>query len=102
MRAPAGDGHERAPDSRASGAVPSSRAQRTIARAVETQANGLHSGEMVRARLVPAPADAGIVFVRADLPGSPRVAATAENRVTYARRTALEHAGVEVHTIEHL
>lgn len=40
--------------------------------------------------------------MRTDLDGRPRVEATAANRVAYARRTALEHAGAEIHTVEHL
>jgi UDP-3-O-acyl N-acetylglucosamine deacetylase len=78
------------------------RRQRTVARAVECSGTGLHTGATVQARVLPASEDTGVVFVRTDLEGAPRVAATAENRVAYARRTALERGGAEVHTVEHL
>lgn len=102
MRATAGNSSERALGSTAPGTGASPRRQRTIARAVETSGTGLHTGAVVHARLLPAPEGAGLAFVRTDLPGQPRIEASAQNRVAYARRTALEKDGAEVHTIEHL
>ena len=62
---------------------------------------GLHSGESVHLRLRPGEPDSGVVFVRTDLDGSPKVRACIENVVEKPRRTALRHGGAEVHTVEH-
>jgi UDP-3-O-[3-hydroxymyristoyl] N-acetylglucosamine deacetylase/3-hydroxyacyl-[acyl-carrier-protein] dehydratase len=54
-------------------------------------------------RVRPAPPDAGVVFVRSDLPGAPRIPADAAHLSTRSRRTALVGEGdAEVHTVEHL
>jgi UDP-3-O-acyl N-acetylglucosamine deacetylase len=82
--------------------TPSGVRQRTIARAVECTGSGLHLGERCKVRLLPAPENTGIVFVRTDLPGRPRIAATAENRIAQPRRTAIMCGEAEVHTVEHL
>jgi UDP-3-O-[3-hydroxymyristoyl] N-acetylglucosamine deacetylase/3-hydroxyacyl-[acyl-carrier-protein] dehydratase len=53
----------------------------------------------------PAPPDHGIVFVRTDLPGQPRIPVspkTAQYQPLHGRRTILEHAGAHVHTTEHV
>lgn len=76
--------------------------QRTIARVVETTGVGLHTGETVRVRFLPAAIDTGIVFVRTDLPGRPRIPARAEHRIAQPRRTAIQCGDAEVHTVEHL
>ena len=80
--------------------------QRTIAREVSVSGIGLHSGEPCTATFRPAPADHGIVFVRTDLPGEPRLRSHPSLLCQRQRRTALATtvAGieVEVHTCEHL
>ena len=43
--------------------------QNTIERPIEAQGIGLHTAVKSRIRLVPAPADTGIVFRRVDLEG---------------------------------
>ncbi|MBI4605875.1 MAG: UDP-3-O-[3-hydroxymyristoyl] N-acetylglucosamine deacetylase [Planctomycetes bacterium] len=63
---------------------------------------GLHTGEPVRLVLVPAAPGTGVVFVRTDLPGRPRIEARLESLGTRPRRTALVGQGIEVHTTEHL
>ena len=55
------------------------RNQRTIAAPVAMAGVGYWSGRDVAAQFRPAPIDTGIVFVRADLEGCPRVPATVEN-----------------------
>ncbi len=75
--------------------------QRTLARPVEIEGIGLHTGVRTRLRLCPAPAYTGLLFRRTDLdgfeiPASPQYVA----RVSYA--TALVRAGVMVATVEHL
>ncbi len=81
--------------------------QKTVAGSTEVTGVGLHTGAEVRAEILPANADTGIVFVRTDLPGAPRVEARIENLKDLPRRTAIAARGpdgaeVEVHTIEHL
>ena len=47
--------------------------QTTIAKDVTYTGNGLHSGRKVTITLKPAPVDTGIVFIRVDLDGLPRI-----------------------------
>jgi len=54
---------------------------------------------------LPAPENHGIVFVRSDLPGRPRVHVRPENAMydpKAGRRTILAEGGVQVHTMEHV
>lgn len=83
--------------------------QSTIARAVECVGIGLHSGLLSRIRLEPAPADSGIVFVRAGPPGvkermeiPARIACvhSSSRATTLARDPAAAEWRVE--TVEHL
>jgi len=75
--------------------------QTTIQRPVSAQGVGLHTGVQSQLRLVPAPADAGIVFRRSDLDFF-RIEAHGSNvaRVSYA--TSLMKQGVLLSTTEHL
>lgn len=75
--------------------------QTTILRPVETSGIGLHTAVAARLRLVPAPADTGIVFRRTDL-DSFEIEAHVRNvaRVSYA--TSLMKQGVLLSTVEHL
>ncbi len=76
--------------------------QQTVAGEARLCGVGLHSGEEVELVLGPAPANTGVVFVRVDLPGEPRVEACVSNVVQRPRRTALARGPVEIHTTEHL
>jgi len=76
--------------------------QRTLARSVEIGGVGLHSGREVEIEIQPGDPGTGIVFIRADLPGEPRVDALPENHVPKPRRTALVKGSAEVETPEHL
>jgi UDP-3-O-[3-hydroxymyristoyl] N-acetylglucosamine deacetylase len=68
---------------------------------VEVAGIGLHSGVPVKIRIVPAPAAAGIVFVRTDLENFPVPASWRHvARVSYA--TSLMRQGVLISTTEHL
>jgi len=78
------------------------RNQRTVQATVELRGAGLHTGSATTLRIGPAPADAGVVFVRTDLPGRPRIPADADRVVDRGRRTALAEGTAEVHTVEHL
>lgn len=75
--------------------------QSTIARSASAEGIGLHTGVHSRIRLVPAPADTGIVFRRVDLDNFP-IEAQGRNvaRVSYA--TSLMKQGVLLSTTEHL
>jgi UDP-3-O-[3-hydroxymyristoyl] N-acetylglucosamine deacetylase len=75
--------------------------QTTIHREVATEGIGLHTGVFGHIRLVPAPADTGIVFRRTDLDNFV-IEARGENvaRVSYA--TSLMKQGVLLSTTEHL
>jgi UDP-3-O-[3-hydroxymyristoyl] N-acetylglucosamine deacetylase len=75
--------------------------QTTIQREVSTEGVGLHTGVFGHLRLVPAPADTGIVFRRTDLDNF-IIEARGENvaRVSYA--TSLMKQGVLLSTTEHL
>jgi UDP-3-O-[3-hydroxymyristoyl] N-acetylglucosamine deacetylase len=75
--------------------------QTTIARPVEVSGIGLHTAVPGRLRLVPAPADTGIVFRRTDLENF-EIEAHVRNvaRVSYA--TSLMKKGVLISTTEHL
>lgn len=77
------------------------RFETTLRRPAEASGVGLHSGAPAKIRLLPAPAGAGIVFVRSDLDGF-QVPAVWRNvaRVSYA--TSLMHKGVLISTTEHL
>ena len=75
--------------------------QCTIAKPVETEGIGLHTAVRCHLRLVPAPADTGIVFRRVDLDNF-AIEAHVRNvaRVSYA--TSLMKQGVLLSTTEHL
>ena len=76
--------------------------QQTLAGSIQCDGIGLHSGKPVSLRLMPAPPDSGVRFVRTDLPGQPQVAARAELVTSVLRATTLTDGEVTVYTIEHL
>jgi UDP-3-O-[3-hydroxymyristoyl] N-acetylglucosamine deacetylase/3-hydroxyacyl-[acyl-carrier-protein] dehydratase len=79
------------------------RPQRTLATERELSGAGLHEGVPATLRVRPAPPGHGVVFVRADLPGRPRIPARVSQLVEGDRRTALGgEGGAQVHTVEHL
>ena len=75
--------------------------QHTIGQSISVQGIGLHSGVSVNMRLMPAPENSGIVFVRVD--SDPMVFIKAENAsITKTQMsTDLHKNGVNVRTIEH-
>jgi UDP-3-O-[3-hydroxymyristoyl] N-acetylglucosamine deacetylase / 3-hydroxyacyl-[acyl-carrier-protein] dehydratase len=79
--------------------------QKTIAKECVFSGVGLHTGNAARMVFKPAGVDTGIVFVRTDLPGTPRVRACVDNLLSSSvslRRTSIGVNGAEVQTIEHL
>jgi UDP-3-O-[3-hydroxymyristoyl] N-acetylglucosamine deacetylase len=77
------------------------RKRRTIASERRIEGTALHSGSVVRVRLVPAEASTGIVFVRTDLGGA-RIPARLENAGPSFYATVLQKDEATVSTIEHL
>lgn len=75
--------------------------QSTLEKSVEIAGIGLHTGARTAVRVEPAPADHGIVFVRADLAERPSIRAAAENVVATERETRLGQGNVSVQTVEH-
>ncbi len=80
----------------------SRRKQRTLAKGAEFSNVALFSGENVSVRLLPAGPDTGIVFVRTDMEGKPRIPALPEFVGSTIRRTLLKRGSAEVGTVEHI
>lgn len=78
--------------------------QRLIAREIDFDGFGVHSGKPVRLRVLPAPVGQGVRFRRVDLPGCPEVAALLANVAgeDLLRRTTLAAGDARVCTVEHL
>ena len=74
--------------------------QRTVAKRVSCTGVGLHSGKPATLTLAPAPADAGITFVRMDL--GVAIPAVNANVVDTTLSTNLGLGGARVHTVEHV
>src|SRR5437773_32513 len=75
--------------------------QQTLRTPVEFSGIGLHTGEHAAVRILPAPADKGIVFRRVDLDNFElRADVASVARVAYA--TTLMSRGVWISTVEHL
>lgn len=76
--------------------------QRTIAKEVILKGVGLHTGQEVTMKFVPAPENFGYAFKRVDLEGSPVIEADAGYVVNTQRGTNLEKNGVKIQTSEHV
>ena len=76
--------------------------QRTIRTPIEFSGVGLHSGQPVKGRMLPAPQDTGVEFVRTDLPDAAPIPARITHRSAMDRRTRLEKGNARVDTVEHL
>jgi UDP-3-O-[3-hydroxymyristoyl] N-acetylglucosamine deacetylase len=74
--------------------------RRTLRREVGCTGIGLHSGRAVRLRLLPAPAETGIRFWRADV--GVEIPATLGQIGTQDHATTLGRDGVTIGTVEHL
>lgn len=77
--------------------------QRTIGKEATISGISLHLGSESCLTFKPAPPDSGVVFVRTDLPGSPRISANIANAIGgVVRRTSVGSQQVIMHTIEHV
>jgi UDP-3-O-acyl N-acetylglucosamine deacetylase len=72
--------------------------QKTIKKTISISGIGLHTGKKVSLTINPAKENAGIVFVRTDLPGKPKITANIENVKSTVRGTNLG----DIFTVEHL
>ncbi|MFN9367892.1 MAG: UDP-3-O-acyl-N-acetylglucosamine deacetylase [Planctomycetia bacterium] len=77
------------------------RSQRTLRRPAKVCGAGYWSGRECVVELLPAPAHAGVVFVRGDVGVGVRSPAAVEHRVEAVNRTTLAVAGVQVQLVEH-
>ncbi|MGE5558768.1 MAG: UDP-3-O-acyl-N-acetylglucosamine deacetylase [Bacillota bacterium] len=75
--------------------------QKTISREVFIKGQALHTGVDVEMRCAPASGDAGIVFFRSDLPGSPAIPAMVSQVSDTRKCTAIGKGDAQIQTIEH-
>jgi UDP-3-O-[3-hydroxymyristoyl] N-acetylglucosamine deacetylase len=78
------------------------RQQSTLAKPASVSGFGFWSGQDVTIEFRPADEQTGIVFIRTDLAGAPRIHALIQNRVPGPRRTTLVDNGCAVEMVEHV
>ena len=77
--------------------------QKTILNEVSYSGVGLHTGNNVSIKLMPAQQNTGIVFIRTDLPDNPKIRADISNVLATVRGTTVGlDEKIAVHTVEHL
>jgi len=76
--------------------------QRSFKQRASLEGVGLHSGRKVRLTLAPAPADAGICFVRSDVSPPVEIPAAVEYVVDTRLNTSLGIGAVRIGTVEHV
>ena len=76
--------------------------QQTVKSTVRLCGVGLHSGEMVTLKILPAREGTGIVFVRETSAGTVEIPARAEYVSDTRLATVLERDGVKISTVEHV
>lgn len=75
--------------------------QKTIRKRTLVKGVGLHSGKSCTLTFVPAPANTGVHFVRADLPGKPSIRVHAHQVSATGYATTLGGEAFSVSTVEH-
>ncbi|MDE6558380.1 MAG: UDP-3-O-acyl-N-acetylglucosamine deacetylase [Muribaculaceae bacterium] len=75
--------------------------QLTLKDAFSVEGKTLHSGAILKATFLPAPANSGIKFKRIDLEGEPEIPALAEKVVDTTRGPVIAQGDARVSTIEH-
>ena len=78
------------------------RNQNTLAQSVDLTGFGFWTGKDTSIQFRPAPPNSGIVFVRGDLFGQPRIPAIVCNREEKPRQTSLVCRGARVDMVEHV
>lgn len=81
---------------------PTCRKQHTLCQDVSFSGIGIHTGQTVTMRFVPAKEGTGILFKRTDLPNLPLIPATIEYVCDTARSTTIGVGSVKIHTVEHV
>ena len=76
--------------------------QQTLRELTTFSGVGLHSGNRVNMRFLPAPPNSGIRFRRVDLDGKPEIEARIEHVTETNRSTTLSKGNVKIHTVEHV
>src|SRR5258706_3508706 len=76
--------------------------QQTLNRSADYSGVGLHSGNRVTMRMLPAEPNTGIRFRRTDLEGKPEIEARVENVIENNRSTTLAKGNTRIHTVEHV
>jgi len=79
--------------------------QKTTLKEISFSGIGLHTGNKSNVTLKPAEADTGIVFMRKDILGAPKIKACVENMLSAQstpRRTSVGNDTVQIQTVEHL
>lgn len=76
--------------------------QRTLKKSVSYSGVGLHTGNKTTITFKPAEVNSGIVFIRKDLKGRPRIPAIIENVVDITRGTSIGKGSATVYTVEHV
>jgi UDP-3-O-[3-hydroxymyristoyl] N-acetylglucosamine deacetylase len=76
--------------------------QKTVAAEIIIAGQALHRGTSVTMRILPQPANTGIVFRRSDLPGKPQVKADIHSVVDTKRSVTLGKDAWTISTIEHI
>ncbi len=79
-----------------------STSQNTLRKIYLFEGKGLHSGQKVRMRLLPAPENTGIRFLRKDVGDDAYIPAVVDYVTMTTRGTTLENNGIKVSTIEHV
>jgi UDP-3-O-[3-hydroxymyristoyl] N-acetylglucosamine deacetylase/3-hydroxyacyl-[acyl-carrier-protein] dehydratase len=76
--------------------------QQTLGGPVSYSGVGLHSGNRVVMRFLPAAPNSGVRFRRTDLEGKPEIEARVENVIENNRSTTLAKGNTRIHTVEHV
>jgi len=76
--------------------------QHTLKKIYSFEGKGLHSGQKVQMRLLPAPENTGIQFLRKDVSDNACIPAIVDYVTMTNRGTTLEKDGLRVSTIEHV
>jgi UDP-3-O-[3-hydroxymyristoyl] N-acetylglucosamine deacetylase len=76
--------------------------QTTINNTIEISGVGLHSGKISNLKIIPAPKNHGIVFVRKDIKKQPKIKAIWSNVTETLLSTSITSSDYSVRTVEHL
>lgn len=76
--------------------------QKTIKTEVIYSGTGLHTGNLSTIKFIPAPVNAGVRFIRTDLPEKPGIPATIDYVIGVIRGTTLGLGAARIHTVEHV